>query len=496
MIQFIQKIYIDGLKYINSYIIKVSLKRILFILSALGILSFLILLIFRVIYFFVICSIFKVYENLSLLDYLLYSFSNDLLLLIYFLILSFILFALVSYSKKISYILKTVLIFMLLFFLTLFLIYFYQFETTIQLDSLSQGTGGFSEALFSSALFEIPVYFYFISLMNLIILSIIIFYLYYLFEKKYVLLKSIPIFCSIFFVSIIIIWSILPSKIQVERYIKKHTVFHNLTLPFHAILENPILEILGFYFNNKSQGSSDKNKTIELKNFEFRLNTHSLVTHKKIPAVFIPKDRKYNIILYVLESTSQEYLQLKYKNREITPNLNQLRKNSFVSDNHYTHSPLSINAIITLLSSSYEPPSNKWVSTVAPHIQVTSLFEALNKANYTTSIFHSGELKHFYLKRYLRKRNVKYQVDSKHLKKDKNKNFMFDWGVDDRSLINPIVRNAKKSKKRGKPFFTTILPIAPHHPYKVPNEKFKVISDKALNKIISKKKKSFTEEKN
>jgi arylsulfatase A-like enzyme len=186
----------------------------------------------------------------------------------------------------------------------------------------------------------------------------------------------------------------------------------------------------------------------------------------------IPENHRYSIILYLFESTAFQYLDLKVNGRYVTPTLQRMSKNSLFFPNHYANYPLSANALFSLLTSTYEMSGRKMVIQDHPDIQRRTLSEILKKAGYRTMLIHTGTLRYAGQQRYLKDKGFDRIIQYNDLRRVPPYNRTVGWGMDERSMIRPVVEFM--SEEPGKPVFIVVMPMNPHHPYLVPDEKFMI----------------------
>ena len=476
-------------------------KQFIFLNLLFCVLFFLIIIIFRILYFYVIRESIIEYKSLDYITYLAYSFKNDIKLwLSIMIVVGLISFAL-SGVKKSLYAIYAVLLGLLSSGLLAGVIYFKIFEIPVDLSSIQNGLGGFEKAILFSATYEISPQTYWYLLLAFLLPVFFIFLLYKLYEsnlkivffKKVLFLKiktkiftlrnNAWIFIAFIIFLVFINFGVIDQR-AIANILKNNIQYRSLHVSPREIIKNPILEVLNAYVypNNILKRENDSNFFISQADFTYKLNTDSLTQRNIINQFPIKRGVKYNIIFYFLESVSQKYTKLKVDKKLLMPNFQRLVKNSFVSKNHYTQNPLSIHSIISVLSSSYEPPSQSWVSSENPGIKIKSASEILHEHGYQTGLFHSGSLKHFNFHRYIRNRKFNVTIDFDTLKDSEYETFM-DWSADDRAMIDASLEFL--DKRKNKPFFLVYLPAAPHHPYVVPDESFQVVkpetSDKELN---------------
>ena len=157
----------------------------------------------------------------------------------------------------------------------------------------------------------------------------------------------------------------------------------------------------------------------------------------------------------------------------VAPVWERLAENSLVLLKHYVQAPLSINSLFTILTSAYALPADRWAATDYPDIALTSLPQILRQQGYATGIFHTGTYHYAGQGDFLKHRSFDVMHDAKQLRKEPFTEEI-NWGIDDRALIDPSVKFAQRARGQGQPFFLVGMPGAPHHPYEVPEDAFKI----------------------
>ena len=197
----------------------------------------------------------------------------------------------------------------------------------------------------------------------------------------------------------------------------------------------------------------------------------SLADPSLLPRVSIPVGKQqYNIVIYLFEGTSFEYIGQQVNGRSITPNWDRLALHSLSMLNHHASNPLTVNALFSLLTSAFPLPADRWAIKDLPGIAVNSLPQALRQAGYRTGIVNTGYFKYARQENFLRHR-FDLVLDVNQLRKPPY-TYTLNWGIDDRALIAPALEFARKDATR--PFFLLLKPETPHHPYDVPEDRFVV----------------------
>ncbi len=202
----------------------------------------------------------------------------------------------------------------------------------------------------------------------------------------------------------------------------------------------------------------------------------SKLNHALIPATPVKRQR-YNVIFYIMESTSHEYVAKKVHGQMVMPNFNRLKNHSLVFNKHYTQFPLSVNARYTALLSAYNPPNKNWIPLSEPHFPAQSIFEVLKDAGYRTALFHTASLENWNYRDFLSKRRLDVAADMYALASPQFPKTS-GFSIDDRAYIPAALDFIRVSKNT--PWFITFLPVMPHHPYTIPFPEFHLYSEKEV----------------
>ncbi|MCL2026220.1 MAG: sulfatase-like hydrolase/transferase [Leptospirales bacterium] len=223
-------------------------------------------------------------------------------------------------------------------------------------------------------------------------------------------------------------------------------------------------------------------------------NTDSIYSNKHTKRInLIPRGKNYNIILYMFESTHHKMVDAKINGQWITPVWRRLFEHGIRGLNHYANYPLSANALLSLLASVYEHPGRELIIQNYPHVPLETIPEILRSRGYKSLIIHSGTLLYVNQIEFLRHRFDK-TVDAKAIRTPQY-NYNVGWGLDERAMTAPILSFIKENQ--GHPFFITVMPVNPHHPYSIPEkdpveaEKFRILKVSPSESIRQKNRRNY-----
>ncbi len=200
------------------------------------------------------------------------------------------------------------------------------------------------------------------------------------------------------------------------------------------------------------------------------------VASKHLAPLPMAQRQNLNVVILLLESMTPEYAGLtRPENRAYLPNLTQLASESLVFPNHYCQEPASLKSLYTLLTGRYSYQTRNWKAFIAQAQSDPSLAERLKTHGYATAFLTSANGRTYSQNNFLRPRFDVLQ-DMTVLKQQQPKLQLFSDCVDDRALIGALDQYVKD--QAGRKFFVLLSPYFPHHPYPIPDLKFKVTPGK------------------
>lgn len=358
--------------------------------------------------------------------------------------------------------------------------YFHIFEKPLSLSMLGSGLDTFWREIVNSALYEITPRLY--GTLGLFSLMVVLFTVFNYYQEKAaardevrrlrrwprILTWTTPLLVFL------VLFSATLGDMATLAQRQAGSAGHSLLPTTQQLAKNPIATVLLHPFRNppRRQTSAATRPAATNASFRYGLNTDSMVTNHVYPRVQLPRGKRYNIVLYFFESTCYPYIGMRTNGRSVTPTWDRLARNSFVAHNHYAHFPLSVNALFSVLASAYEHMSKNWVVMSHPRLPVRTLPEILKTQGYRCAVLHSGDLANFGYRSYLRHRGFDMMLELRHLRNAPYKRTS-PLSMDDRAMIKPALDFIRRDP--DKPFFITFIPVVPHHPYVVTEDKYKLI---------------------
>jgi arylsulfatase A-like enzyme len=172
--------------------------------------------------------------------------------------------------------------------------------------------------------------------------------------------------------------------------------------------------------------------------------------------------RQFNVVLLLLESTSNPSRQR--ADGDPMPHFTSLTRRGVYWPNFYCNTPMSIKTIFATHSGHYPAADFVIITDARPRFPSKALPAFFKEHGYRTALLHGGYFEYTKKRRYLVDRGYDVLYDGKTIpggeafKRNK-------WGVDDKAVFDYAAQWICESDQ---PFFLTIIPILPHHPYHTP----------------------------
>ncbi len=177
-------------------------------------------------------------------------------------------------------------------------------------------------------------------------------------------------------------------------------------------------------------------------------------------------ERKPNVVLVILESTSPAHMGAFGAAVDNTPKMAAFAKRGIVWPNHFAHAPNSMFAIYSILGSNHGTPFGKQITQTRPRIAVDSLPEVLTRNGYVSGLFHSSHFTFYDKDQFLAGRGYDVLLDATSFP---NRSEFRDgsWGIEEHAALDAMLGWARAKGDQSNPLFITYIPFTPHHPYSV-----------------------------
>ncbi|CAM2861725.1 LTA synthase family protein [Paenibacillus sediminis] len=178
-----------------------------------------------------------------------------------------------------------------------------------------------------------------------------------------------------------------------------------------------------------------------------------------------------NVIIIQLEAFQNFLIDLKIDGQEITPNMNKLVRNALYFPHFFQQvgQGNTADAEFVVNTSLYVPP-NGAASEVYADKDLPSMPKTLAANGYQTATFHTNNVL-FWNRDQLYKALGwgKYYDDRFFGKTDP-----VSFAASDEVLYNLTADELEKFQKSGKPFYAQIISMSGHHPFRIPESKYKM----------------------
>jgi phosphoglycerol transferase MdoB-like AlkP superfamily enzyme len=190
----------------------------------------------------------------------------------------------------------------------------------------------------------------------------------------------------------------------------------------------------------------------------------NLHKHSDSIAIALPVEKvnKPNVVVIVLESFLNQLINLKYKGKEVVPNLNRLSKEGVYFSNLYASGDRSDKGLVALFSGYPALPKSSLVQYPEKFSKVPSIFRDVKKAGYSTSFYYGGNLDFANLSAYFLASEVGQTVTGSSVGTNLPHG---KWGVHDEAMFNEFYIGVSKMKS---PFFASFFTLSNHDPYDIP----------------------------
>ncbi len=268
------------------------------------------------------------------------------------------------------------------------------------------------------------------------------------------------------------------------------------------IAKNGIYELFSAFRHNEldyNQFYVTGNETKLLPLLQAELGIKSAKNHDPLARMIAHQGsaRPYNVMLVTVESLSASFLGSFGNDKNLTPFLDDLAKQSLLFTNMYATGTRTVYGLSALTLSIPPLPGNSIVRR--PHNEgMFSLGGVLAREGYENKFIYGG-YGYFDNMNYFFAHNG-YQIVDRASFSGAETTFSNAWGVADEDLYNKAIAEADKSAAKGKPFFQMLMTTSNHRPFTYPDGRIDIPSpgrragavkytDYALGQLIAQAKK-------
>lgn len=240
-------------------------------------------------------------------------------------------------------------------------------------------------------------------------------------------------------------------------------------LPIASYHSSVLLKALSAYWGDseKIPGAAE---FVSLKPESLRLRYEDSVhasPHKKDPA-FWGKEQGNNVLLLVLETTPYRFLPLDGELSDF-PNLETLRRTSFVGLNHNTTFPRTHEAVFSILSSWYPSDVTRTFEEQHPNSKVPGIMRVLSEHGYATAVYSPMRRWKSYDEEMFQELGVQRQVYPPDSLVPPPGPLRDEWQrsriTRDLAALQLMKHDLTQTLAQGKPFAFAFLPQIGHIPY-------------------------------
>jgi phosphoglycerol transferase MdoB-like AlkP superfamily enzyme len=207
----------------------------------------------------------------------------------------------------------------------------------------------------------------------------------------------------------------------------------------------------------------------ELNRYEFPADETATLSPiiKPDSTVFTGKLKGQNVVLIIMESFGNEYIQtLNGLDVGYTPFVDSLCSMGLVCENGYANGHRSIEGIPAIVSSTptlmYEP----YTTSRYAGNDINSLANLLGKKGYCSTFMHGGNKNSMNFESFAGQAGYD-DFYNRHDYPFPDEHYDGFWGISDHYFMNHCVEKFSEFKK---PFFSTVFTLSSHHPYALPKE--------------------------
>ena len=176
-------------------------------------------------------------------------------------------------------------------------------------------------------------------------------------------------------------------------------------------------------------------------------------------------ERRLNVVMIVVESLSADFLGAYGNGRGLTPNLDELARDSLVFDRLYATGTRTVRGLEAIALSIPPTPGSSIVKRPGS-VGLSTLATPFLARGYDVKFLYGGygffdDMNEFFAG------NGFDVVDRRAFSRDEI-TFANVWGVADEDLLRRVAREADASHAAGRPFFSLVMTTSNHRPYTYP----------------------------
>lgn len=185
-------------------------------------------------------------------------------------------------------------------------------------------------------------------------------------------------------------------------------------------------------------------------------------------------EKRSNVILITVESLSSDFLGYFGNNKQLTPNLDELVKESLFFDNFYATGTRTTRGLEAITLSIPPTPGRSIIKRIGRETDLWSLGNVLDTKGYNSYFLYGG-------RGYFENMNAffagnGYQIADQSSVPDNEIHFTNAWGMADEDLYQQAIKVANRENEQKNPFFLHLMTTSNHRPYTYPDGRIDIPS--------------------
>jgi phosphoglycerol transferase MdoB-like AlkP superfamily enzyme len=265
-----------------------------------------------------------------------------------------------------------------------------------------------------------------------------------------------------------------------ENNVYQREIASNGPFQFFAAFRNNQLDFNQFYHTlPDAQASAILRATVKEDNAEFisdDLYSIGRIIHNAKP------EKHHNVVLISVESLSANYLSEFGNQDSITPNLDELAKNSLFFKNLYATGTRTARGLEAITLSIPPTPGRSIVKRIGREGGMWSMGNVFKSKGYEVRYLYGG-------RGYFDNMNAffsgnGYEITDQSSIDNADIHFENAWGVSDGDLYQQTIKQANLSQQQGTPFFYHVMTTSNHRPYTYPDNAIDIPSGTGRNGAV------------
>ena len=185
------------------------------------------------------------------------------------------------------------------------------------------------------------------------------------------------------------------------------------------------------------------------------------------------KEKRYNVMLVMIESLSASYMGIYGDDRKLTPHIDALAKKSLFFSNFFATGTRTVRGM-EAVTISVPPTAGRSIVKRPDNHNMFGMGWIFKEKGYENKFIYAGHGYFDNMNEYFSNNGFEI-VDRVSFAKDEI-TFSNVWGVCDEDLFNKSIKEADNSYAKNQPFFSFIMTTSNHRPYTYPDNKIDIPS--------------------